>query len=114
MELVHTTEDMIYLYHLKNLLETAGVESFIKNDRLLTLSGEIPMTNCWPELWVVDDSKLSLAKKIFDEVNTLSNDSAGNESEVWICEKCGESHSKQFSDCWNCHSIENERSSQAF
>ena len=112
MELIHTTEDTVYLYHLKNILETAGVESLIKNDRLLTISGEIPMTNCWPELWIVDDTKLSLSMKIFHEVQT--NGIEIDEHEVWVCDRCGETHSKQFSDCWNCHSIENEKITKVF
>lgn len=114
MELIHTTEDLIYLYHLKNLLETAGVESLIKNDRLSTLSGEIPMTNCWPELWIVDDSKLELANKVIDEVNVPLVTEKGYEKETWVCDKCGEIHSVQFSDCWNCHSIENDEYLKTF
>lgn len=112
MELIHTTEDIVYLYHLKNLLETAGIESLIKNDRLLTVSGEIPMTNCWPELWIIDDTKLALSKKIFHELQAAGIDS--DENEIWVCDKCGETHSKQFSDCWNCHSIENEKTIKVF
>jgi len=25
--------------------------------------------------------------------------------ETWTCENCGEEHSAQFTDCWNCQNI---------
>jgi len=103
MELIHTTEDLVYLYHLKNLLETAGVETLIQNDRLATLSGEIPMTNCWPELWLLDGSKIKLARKIINEAKAPFNDRKETDGSVWVCKNCGEEHPAQFSECWNCH-----------
>ena len=105
MELIHTAEDLISIHHIKNLLETAGLESIIKNDRLTSVAGEIPMQNCWPELWLVDESKLELAQKIIAEVKAPES-----KGETWVCENCGEKHSAQFSDCWNC----NGESSKAF
>lgn len=98
MELIHTTEDLISIHHAKNLLETAGLESVIKNHSLSGLTGEIPIQECWPQLWLVDESKMELAQKIIAEIKAPEV-----KGEIWVCENCGEKHSSQFSDCWNCN-----------
>lgn len=100
MKLVYTSEDRIYLYHLKNILEAKDIECLIKNDNLSSLSGEIPMLATWPELWVVDSLKASWAEEIIaDSKKPLVNEG------LWECENCGEKHSGQFTDCWNCQNV---------
>ncbi len=98
MELIHTAEDLISIYHIKNLLETAGLESIIKNEVLSSIAGQIPMQSCWPELWLIDESKVALAQKIIAEIKAPEI-----KGEIWVCENCGEKHSVQFSACWNCN-----------
>ena len=100
MKLVHTTEDQVYLYHLKNILEAQGIECVIKNERLASIAGEIPMVNVWPELWVKDVMKEKWAKEIISDF-----EKSVVEGENWTCENCGEEHEAQFKDCWNCQSI---------
>jgi hypothetical protein len=100
LKLVHTSEDRIYLYHLKNILEAQDIECVIKNDRLSSLAGEIPMLTVWPELWVKDNIKEKWAKEII-----VDFEKAVDGGEIWTCENCGEEHGVQFKDCWNCQSI---------
>lgn len=101
MKLVYTTEDRIYLYHLKNILEARDIECVIKNERLSSLAGEMPITQCWPELWVKDNLKADYAKELIKTAEQLAQDS----DETWVCKNCGEEHSAQFTDCWNCQNI---------
>lgn len=101
MKLVYTSEDIVYLYHLKNILESAGIESIIKNDGLSSLAGEVPLTICWPELWVKDNLKIAYAKELIENAKTVSSEIESD----WKCENCGEKHSAQFTDCWNCQNI---------
>lgn len=100
MKLVYTSEDNIYLYHLKNLLEAQGIDCVIKNEHLSSLSGDIPMTIAWPELWVKDVMKEAWAKEIIEDSKKELE-----EGKMWVCENCNEEHAAQFSDCWNCQSI---------
>jgi len=100
MKLVHTTEDQVYLYHLKNILEAQGIDCIIKNDRLASIAGEIPMVNIWPELWVKDAMKEKWAIEIIAEFEKTIVD-----GKTWTCKNCGEEHEAQFKDCWNCQSI---------
>jgi len=100
LKLIHTSEDRIYLYHLKNILEAQGIGCVVKNDRLASLAGEIPSLTVWPELWVKDVMKEKWAKEIIsDYENNIS------QGENWVCENCGEEHGAQFKDCWNCQSV---------
>lgn len=100
LKLVYTSEDRIYLYHLKNVLEAQGIDCVIKNEQLSSLAGEIPMTIIWPELWVTDSIKEIWAKEIIaDLIAGIAN------GKDWVCENCGEEHSVQFTECWNCQSI---------
>lgn len=100
MKQVHTSEDRIYLHHLKNILEAQGIDCLIKNDRLSSLSGEIPMALVWPELWVKDALKEKWAKEIIADF-----EKSVAEGENWVCQNCGEEHAPQFKDCWNCQAI---------
>ena len=100
MKLVHTSEDSIYLHHLKNILEAQDIPCLIKNDRLSSVAGEIPLGEVWPELWVVDDLREKWAKEIITEYQRSQN-----QGSPWVCENCGEEHAPQFKDCWNCQSI---------
>ena len=109
MKQVYTSEDRIYIYHLKNILETEGIQCTVKNDNLSSLAGEIPLTAIWPELWVLDPDMEKWAKVLINQSRKEAD-----QSESWKCENCGEEHSAQFSECWNCHNLPNGKSVKAF
>ena len=100
MKLVHTSQDTFYLHHIKNILEAKDITCLIKNDRLSSIAGEIPVGEAWPELWVVDNINEVWAKELIKESETTQI-----QGEKWTCENCGEEHAPQFKDCWNCQSI---------
>ncbi len=100
MKMVFTSEDIVYLHHLKNILEAKDIDCIIKNDRLASISGEIPMGVCWPELWVLNAIHEEWAKELIKE---SKNNSITEEN--WVCDNCGEEHSSRFTDCWNCQNI---------
>ncbi|MEE9445082.1 MAG: DUF2007 domain-containing protein [Cocleimonas sp.] len=100
MKKIHTSEDRIYLFHLKNLLEAQEIDCLIKNDRLLSIAGDIPMGEVWPELWVRDSLHEKWAKEIISDY-----EKSVIEGDAWICKNCGEEHAPQFKDCWNCQAI---------
>ncbi len=98
MKKVHSAQDLLMIGHLKNVLETHGMECLIKNIYLGAGAGEIPPIECWPELWVVDDAKYPAAravlKGILAPMEVLSK--------PWTCTQCGEEIEGQFTECWNC------------
>ncbi len=84
--------------HLKNVLENQGIICLIKNENLLSAAGGLPPIDCWPEIWVAEESQYDQAKVIIE---------AALSSQVlpglpWKCPGCGEEHQPQFTECWNC------------
>ena len=98
MKKVYSNQDYLLLNHLKNVLETYGIDCIIKNMYLAGAAGELPPIECWPELWVVDDSRYAEA------LTVLNRNRATLESikEPWKCGRCEEDIEGQFSECWNC------------
>ena len=83
--------------HLKNVLESHGINCLIKND-LGGAAGEIPPIECWPELWILDDYQFDEASAI---VSAASLENSVAPKGRWIC-SCGEELEGQFTDCWRC------------
>jgi hypothetical protein len=81
------------VYHARNLLETEGIRTRIKNAILSSAMGELPPAECQAELWVVNDADAVLAEKI------LQREISGPD---WKCERCGEVSGPQFTHCWRC------------
>lgn len=84
--------------HLNNVLETFGIRCATRKLDLCGAAGELPPTECWPELWVVDDRRRleaeSVLRKTLAPLNPVKK--------PWRCEGCGEEIEGQFSECWRC------------
>jgi hypothetical protein len=98
MKLIFSSPDLVAVTHLKDLLESAGIDCVIENEVSSTLSGGVPMSEAVPELWIDDDSRLAEAQQI-------KQDYLGPQSiqgTPWTCPKCGEKSEAQFTSCWKC------------
>jgi hypothetical protein len=97
MKIIFSSMDLAAVTHLKNLLESAGIACFMKNDISSYLTGDIAMSGVAPELWIEDDSRL-------DEALQLKQDwqSPRVQGTEWTCPKCGEKQEPQFTSCWKC------------
>jgi len=78
---------------VRSLLEKQGIACTIK-----TATGMAPITDCFPELWVMDDADYPRAMEL---VNGMEHPQ-GTEKNSWVCPKCGETIDGQFSTCWHC------------
>jgi hypothetical protein len=94
---VHTSESVIEVAHLRNVLESAGIPCEVRNDRLGGALGEIPFVECWPQLWVRHAGDVLRARGLIDEVLRPVT-GAG----AWTCPGCGERIEPQFAQCWHC------------
>lgn len=83
----------------KDMLQQEGIQCLLKNDRLSAAIGEIPFTECFPELWILDDEIYPRARLLLDGWLARDTDSAG---EPWSCPACGEHSAAHFAVCWNC------------
>ena len=78
-------------------LEKEGVDCVLRNRQLFSALGEIPFTECFPELWVVDAEVWPRARALLDQ--WLADTGLGKS---WNCPACGESVEAVFSSCWHC------------
>ncbi len=97
MKTVYSAPNIALVSLFKNILESHGIECWIKNQFLGAAVGDIPPIECWPQL-CVDEDKFEEASRIVEEALSSEND----QTEPWKCESCGEEIEGQFSECWNC------------
>ncbi len=58
--------------------------------------GGLPLNECWPEVWVNDESDFNSAEQLIKIAL-----SPAEQNEAWQC-RCGESIEGQFEVCWSC------------
>ncbi len=98
MKKVFSAKDPLMVGHLKNVLATYGIRCITKKVDLISAAGEIPPTECWPELWVIDEEKALKAKAVLKK--TLAP--LASVKKPWRCSGCSEELEGQFTECWKC------------
>ena len=96
---VYTAQAFPMVANVKNLLEADGIPCVLRNEFLNMAAGELPPIECWPEVWIIDDSDEERAKKLVDEVTGEAGTNLGDQ---WQCPNCGEEVEAIFARCWNC------------
>lgn len=92
---IYSSLNRMEVHNVKNALEAEGIECEIRGEFRRAAMGEIPISESYVELWLVDPSQESQARAI------LVGDSDGD-SASWICTGCNESVGGTFALCWNC------------
>ncbi|MGH7806341.1 MAG: DUF2007 domain-containing protein [Candidatus Binatia bacterium] len=95
---IYASPDMVMLGHLRNVLEIEGVPCAIRNLDLGAAAGQLPPTECWPELWIERETDLDRAHHLLEQARQRTPD----RGTAWKCAACGERHESQFTDCWKC------------
>ena len=108
MTSVFVAMDLTRVGYAKNLLESAGIPCFIRNENTRTLGPSIyGYSNTHlldPELCILDDSRLAEAQEIIQA-------NMGTETTTtpdWICPSCKESNPGSFDICWSCQATKPE------
>jgi hypothetical protein len=97
MKKLTSAASTVTIHHYRNLLEAEGIPCEIRNQHLGGIMGEMPFTETWPQLWVVNDLDYDRAEQL------ISADSIEESpSEPWQCRQCGEENEGQFAACWSC------------
>jgi hypothetical protein len=100
MQLLYSSLNLHEIHHLKNVLASEGIRCQIRNELLSRLAGEIPFTECAPQLWLLSERDLERARQVVADFGRGA--AAGP---VWHCPNCGESLEAQFSACWHCGTL---------
>jgi hypothetical protein len=97
MKLVYSAESVVNVAHMHNVLQSAGIRCEVRNYYLAGASGEIPMVECWPQLWAVEERQHAEAERLV--AAELSGTRHGPD---WTCPECHERIESQFTTCWRC------------
>jgi len=98
MKKIFVSQNLFEVEMRKERLEEACIRCTIKNHRSSGLAGEIPFTEVFPELWVLQDAEYDRARQLLEEETELLS----SNQDTWMCAGCGERHESQFGTCWNC------------
>ena len=98
MKKVYSSDSFFLVGHLRELLEHHHIKCIAKNEFLFGGAGELPPTECWPELWIAEDFQYEKARELVEGF-LASGAEPGSE---WPCPECGESIEGQFTACWRC------------
>ncbi len=83
---------------LKGLLDEEGITFMMRNEQLATALGEIPITECYPEVWILREEDFQKAKVVLEGWLNPQSPIRGS----WVCSGCGEKMEEQFTSCWKC------------
>jgi hypothetical protein len=98
MKKLTSSQSLVTISHYRNLLSSEGIPSFIRNEYLGSIIGEMPFEEVWPELWIRNDLDYDRALQLIDSA-TLAGESP---AAPWRCRSCGTENEGQFAACWNC------------
>lgn len=70
----------------------------IKNQRTSGLAGEIPFTEVFPEVWMLQDEDYDRARQLLEDGLVL----LPSDQDRWTCQGCSERHEDQLGVCWKC------------
>ena len=84
-----------------DMLNGEGIETTVQRYFISSIAGDMPPDQCLPELWVMQDAQLPLAKQVLQQLQNPPQ-------RRWVCTGCGEAVEGGFMQCWNCGLDETE------
>jgi hypothetical protein len=98
MKKIYSSYNPMLVAQLRQVLEANHVDCLVRNDYLQGAAGELPPTECWPEIWVVHDFQHDKARDLVEAFLDAGELPGG----PWTCDDCGEALDPVFSQCWRC------------
>ena len=81
-----------------DLLCEAGMPATVQRQYLSSAAGQLPPSECLPEIWLDHGEHLGRARTLLDELQHLPQ-------RRWACPSCGEIVEGGFEQCWNCGAL---------
>lgn len=94
---LYTAADLPEAHLLLGLLRQAGIEAQVLNRYAQGASGEIPLDQARPQIWLADPAAAEAATKIIQDYERQPP-----ASEWLYCPVCKERNPATFEICWNC------------
>lgn len=90
--------DITRVTYYRDLLENAGIRTFIRNQHLSTAEGVV-IPEFYPALCILDPGDQDKAVALIRSHRIDEDETAGAEL---LCPACGETSPSNFGSCWNC------------
>lgn len=78
-----------------DLLRQAGLAASVQRLHLGGAAGQLPPSECLPEIWLANEADLEPARALLAALARLPQ-------RRWYCRGCGELVEGGFEHCWNC------------
>ena len=95
---IYSGQVLAIVTHLKHVLEMNGVPCEVRGEYRGGAIGELPVTEAWPELWILDSTDQERAASLVAEALDPEQSTLPD----WECPECNERIEPQFGECWNC------------
>jgi hypothetical protein len=96
---LYTAESLHEAQLVLDRLDEAGIQAQVFNTHLIGALGELPMSQCWPKIWLVDRERFEDARGIVEDYESRKRTDADG---VRTCHDCGEESPGNFELCWSC------------
>ncbi|VAW67846.1 hypothetical protein MNBD_GAMMA08-86 [hydrothermal vent metagenome] len=96
MKLIYTNENRFLVSNIKNIIQNAGIEIFLKNEYVAGGAGGLSPFDTWLEVWVEKDADYDRAMQLINNLQTTKN------AADWVCPVCNETNNASFDFCWQC------------
>lgn len=93
--------DISLVGHYQSVLESNGIETFMKNQFGTSGAGELPFIEVIPQLWVLNEADSVRAVGLIQELHDPAN---RVQMQAWVCPVCGTPQEAAFTHCWKCSS----------
>ncbi|MCM8537169.1 MAG: DUF2007 domain-containing protein [Lentisphaeraceae bacterium] len=101
MKLIETSPDVYRIQAIRAVFDKEEISYHLNNEFLAQLSGEIPLPDCYAEIYV-DDVDYDRAVAVYEKFR------AEPSGETWKCVSCEELIEDQFDICWNCETVRSD------
>ena len=90
----------VKVYQVKQLLEDAGIECYVRNELIQGAAGEIPLHEALPEVCLIDAEWEKKARQLLAKFEQEQLEIA--DAVEWTCSECGSVNDAHFGVCWKC------------
>ena len=73
MKKIYSNDNLIMVGHVRNLLEINNISCHLRNTNLIGGIGELPINECWPEVWIDNEMDFNLAQSLIKKMYVNKN-----------------------------------------
>lgn len=101
MTRVYSSADWMMVQTFKSVLDSYGIPCEVRGEFRSSVMGEVPPTECWTELWVLDEERVEEARAVL----ARAEQEPLQERPSTTCGRCGELIEGPFDRCWKCGTV---------